>query len=198
MPGGLDFNLKEDRAISMPTPQEHLETALEALAANHDWRSALDSLPVPIYTADAEGNVTYWNRACIDFAGREPELGSDRWCVTWRLFTSSDEPLPHDRCPMATAIREQRAIRGQVAIAMRPDGTRKAFTPYPTPLFDAAGRMTGAVNMLVDISTHHALELAGQAARCRRLAYSVNDAAAGDVLRTMAEGYDRNAAALGG
>lgn len=182
----------------MPTPQDHLDTAIEALAANGDWRSALDSLPVAIYTADTEGKVTYWNRACVGFAGREPQLGSDRWCVTWRLFTTSDEPLPHDCCPMATAIREQRAIRGQVAIAMRPDGSRKAFTPYPTPLFDADGRMTGAVNMLIDISANHAPELADQAIRCRRLALAVTDRAAGETLRAMAEGYERNAAALGG
>jgi PAS domain S-box-containing protein len=35
---------------------------------------------------------------------------------------------------------------------LRPDGTRVPFIPYPTPLFDPAGRLTGAVNMLVEIS----------------------------------------------
>ena len=174
----------------------YLDTALEALAGD-DWRVALDALPVPIYTTDCEGNVTYWNRACIAFAGREPELGSDQWCVTWRLFTTADEPLAHDDCPMAVAIREQRAIRGKVAIAMRPDGTRKAFTPYPTPLFDADGQMSGAVNMLVDISAEQMPLLAEQAKRCRRLAYSVNDRSAGEVLSAMADGYERNSAALG-
>ena len=96
--------------------------------------------------------VTYWNRACAEFAGREPTLGKDRWCVTWRIHTPADEPLPHDRCPMAMAVKEQRAVRGEVAIAMRPDGSRKAFAPYPTPLFDRDGDLVGAVNMLIDIS----------------------------------------------
>lgn len=184
----------------MPTygqPDHYLDTALEALASGNGWRAALDALPVPIYTTDADGNVTYWNHSCIDFAGREPALGADKWCVTWRLFTTADEPLPHDRCPMAVAIHEQRAIRGKVAIAMRPDGSRKAFTPYPTPLFDAAGQLTGAVNMLVDISGAHGPELASQADRCRRLAGSVTDRAASGVLLAMADGYDRNAEALG-
>jgi PAS domain S-box-containing protein len=180
----------------MPTSQEYLDTALGALATSDDWRGALNKLPVPIYTTDADGHVTFWNQACIAFAGREPELGTDRWCVTWRLLTTSDEPLPHERCPMATAIKEARAIRGQVAIATRPDGSRKAFTPYPTPLFDKHGKVTGAVNMLVDISARHSAELADQASRCRRLAFSVNDEAASRALRSMAEGYDRNAAAI--
>src|SRR6185503_11703388 len=34
----------------------------------------------------------------------------------------------------------------------RPDGTRVPFIPYPTPLFDETGKLTGAVNMLVDIT----------------------------------------------
>ena len=65
--------------------EEYLDTALNALSTSDEWRTILDELPVPVYTADAHGAVTYWNRACIEFAGREPELGQDRWCVTWKL-----------------------------------------------------------------------------------------------------------------
>ena len=36
------------------------------------------------------------------------------------------------------------------AIAERPDGTRVPFVPYPTPLKDAAGRVIGAINVLMD------------------------------------------------
>jgi two-component sensor histidine kinase len=53
---------------------------------------------------------------------------------------------------MAIAIKEDRAVRGMEAIAERPDGTRVSFIPYPTPLHDDAGRLIGAVNMLVDIT----------------------------------------------
>ena len=88
---------------------------------------------------------------------------------------SSDEPLPHDRCPMAIAVREKREVRGEVAIAMRPDGSRKAFTPYPTPLFGDDGELIGAVNMLIDVSDEQAGALAEQAARCRRLATAICD-----------------------
>ena len=38
------------------------------------------------------------------------------------------------------------------AVAERPDGTRVHFVPYPTPLYDDAGILVGAVNMLIDIS----------------------------------------------
>jgi two-component sensor histidine kinase len=60
--------------------------------------------------------------------------------------------MPHDECPMAVALRENRHVRGAEAIAERPDGSRVSFVPYPTPLRDAEGRLVGAINMLVDIT----------------------------------------------
>ena len=73
-------------------PEHLLDTAMTALQPRPTARAILDELPAPIYTTDAEGAVTYWNRACVDFAGRVPELGRDRWCVTWQLYTTSGEP----------------------------------------------------------------------------------------------------------
>jgi PAS domain S-box-containing protein len=176
--------------------EDYLDTALDALGAADVCTSVLDQLPVPIYTTDAQGAVTYWNRACVEFAGREPKLGEDRWCVTWKLYTTTGEPLPHEQCPMAKAIRQQREIRDTVAIAMRPDGTRRAFTPYPTPIFDEAGELTGAVNMLIDVSDEQADALADQARRCRRLAQATYDRETCGVLTSMADQFAETAADL--
>src|SRR5690348_11805207 len=123
-------------------PEQLLSTALDALATGPECGAVLDELPVPIYTTDADGAVTYWNRACIDFAGREPRLGHDRWCVTWQLYTTTGDRLLHEDCPMAQAIKEMRPIRDSIAIAERPDGSRVAFRPYPTPLFSSEGLLT--------------------------------------------------------
>lgn len=176
--------------------EAYVARAAEAVRDGGDFQRILDSIPAPVYTTDADGNVTYWNSACVEFAGREPELGSDKWCVTWRIHQTSGEHLPHERCPMAEAIKRRQAIRGAVAIAMRPDGSRRAFTPFPTPLFDSTGRLTGAVNLLLDVSGEQAGQLAEQAARCRRLAGAIVDRQSADVLRTMAAGYEENASAL--
>ena len=181
--------------IAMTTAEHLLDEVLGALAGDA-WVATLDRLDAPAYMTDAEGNVTYWNRACVEFAGREPELGRDRWCVTWKLYTTVGDPLPHHACPMAVAIKQQRAVRGSVAIAERPDGSRRAFTPYPTPLFDSAGNLRGAVNLLIDVSATQGLELRAQAERCRRLAKSVTDAQASRVLDDMAIGYEGSAASL--
>lgn len=172
-----------------------LKTALAVIERQEDGlAAALDALPAAIYLTDAEGRVTHYNRACIAFAGRTPEPGRDRWCVSHRLFTIEGEPLPHDRCPMAVAIRHRREVRGIEAIAERPDGSRVRFQPFPTLLFDADGRLGGAVNMLIDVTDRHRADgLREQAARCRRLSSSALDSRTLDALNSMACEYEAEA-----
>jgi PAS domain S-box-containing protein len=115
-------------------------------------REALEALPAAIYKTDAEGRITFYNEAAAELWGCRPELGDNKFCGSWKLYWPDGTPLPHDECPMAMALKQKRPIRGMEAVAERPDGTRVPFIPYPTPLFDASGKLTGAVNMLVDIS----------------------------------------------
>jgi PAS domain S-box-containing protein len=115
-------------------------------------RQILEALPAAVYTTDANGVITYYNPAAVELAGRTPEIGKDEWCVSWRILTPDGHYLPHDQCPMAVALRENRPVRGVEAIAERPDGTRVPFLPFPTPLKDSSGRLVGAINMLVDVT----------------------------------------------
>jgi PAS domain S-box-containing protein len=128
------------------------EAKARAAESEDRYRQLLQALPAAVYTTDAEGRITYYNRAAAEMSGREPVLGQDKWCVTWRLYKPDGTPLPHDECPMAIALKEHRPIRGVEALAERPDGTRVPFIPYPTPLRNVEGEVVGAVNMLVDIS----------------------------------------------
>jgi PAS domain S-box-containing protein len=112
----------------------------------------ISAVPAAIYTTDADGKITYFNHATLELTGRAPTTGSDDWCTTWKLFHPDGTPLPYDRSPMAVALAEGRAIRNAEVVAERPDRTRVPFIPYPTPLRDSAGKIVGAINMLVDIS----------------------------------------------
>ena len=179
-----------------PPANDYVSIALNAFAAGPECEALLDQIPVPIYTTDVDGSVTYWNRACVDFAGREPQRGRDRWCITWHLYTTTGDPIPHDKCPMAEAIKQQRPIRDQIAIAERPDGSRVAFRPYPTPLFDAAGAFKGAVNVLIDVTAEQSDALHAQADRCRRLAGATYDRQTSKVLGDMAAKFDKTASDL--
>ena len=187
-----------ERTNPPATPEQMVGLALAAARHGQSQLQAiLATLPAPIYTTDADGWITYYNSACIDFAGRTPTLGEDRWCVTWKLYGEDGTHIPHEQCPMAIAIREKREVRGAIAAAERPDGTRVTFAPYPTPLFGEDGDVVGAVNILIDVTDHRqAGALRAQAMRCRRLAQSLCDEQAVDTLLVMAREYDAKAQSL--
>ena len=173
-------------------PERLIDAAVQA--ARHGGEAlaeALEAMPVAAYATDSEGRVTHFNHACVSLAGRAPRAGEDRWCVTHRLYDAEGAHLPHADCPMAVAIRERRKLRGLRATAERPDGSRVALAPHPTPWFDADEQLGGAINLLIacDDPRYHAF-LRGEATRCRRLADSVGDARTADILLVMARDYE--------
>ncbi|MFL6447684.1 MAG: PAS domain S-box protein [Bryobacteraceae bacterium] len=124
--------------------------ALAGENGNAGYRAMLEALPIAAYTTDAEGRLTWYNRAAAKLSGREPEIGTDQWCVTWRIYTPDGRLLPHDQCPMAIALKNGNPATGAEYLAERPDGSRFWFAPYPAVVRDADGRITGALNLLID------------------------------------------------
>lgn len=131
------------------------------------YRQFLEALGVAVYTTDADGRITFFNEAAADFWGRRPELGEE-WCGSWKLYWSDGRPMAHEECPMAIALREERSVRGYEAVAERPDGTRVAFVPYPTVVFDANGTLLGAINVMIDVTERRRAEEALRAANAVR------------------------------
>ena len=134
---------------------------IAALAASDDgtappsaryFQALLQALPAAVYATDAEGRIIFYNDEAVRLWGCRPEPGRNEFCGSWKLYWPDGRPLPHDECPMALALKTRQPVRGMEAVAERPDGTRIPFVPYPTPLFDEAGALIGAVNMLVDIT----------------------------------------------
>jgi PAS domain S-box-containing protein len=116
------------------------------------YRQVVQSLPVALYTCDTEGRITLFNLAAVALWGREPQIGKELWCGSWRIFRPDGTPLQPDECPMGIALREGRAVEGQEIIIERPDGSRRHVMPYPQPIRDAQGKLVGAMNMLMDIT----------------------------------------------
>lgn len=133
--------------------EEELRRSKDALAeSDRRLRELLEALPAAIYTTAPDGRITFYNRASIELAGRTPELGVSQWCISWRLYKPDGTPLPHEECPMALALREQRAIPNAEICIERPDGKRIPALAYPMPMQTADGKMLGAINMIVDIT----------------------------------------------
>jgi PAS domain S-box-containing protein len=156
----------------------------------------LDALPVAVYTTDAQGRITYYNQAAEDLWGHRPEIGSDQWCGSWRLFWPDGRLLPHDECPMAVTLKEGRPVRGVEAIAERPDGTRVPFLPYPTPLRDATGQLVGAINLLVDLTERRRAEV--ESAQLAAIVASSDDAIISKTLEGRVTSWNEGASRIFG
>jgi PAS domain S-box-containing protein len=114
-------------------------------------RQIFDALPAAIYTTDAEGKLTFFNRAAAEIAMNKPQIGKREWHETWQLYTPGGKLLDTEECPMGISLREGRPVHGVEVLARKPDGTLVPYLPFPTPVHDLAGNLAGAVNMLVDI-----------------------------------------------
>jgi PAS domain S-box-containing protein len=110
------------------------------------------NLPVAIYTCDCSGYITWYNKAAVSLWGREPKIGSDRWCGSWKIFKTDGEELAPGSSPMAVALKEARPVEGEEIIMERPDGSRIYVKPHPVPIFDSEGTLKGAANTLIDIT----------------------------------------------
>jgi PAS domain S-box-containing protein len=187
------LNLMED-AVQSRQAMEALNRALRE--SERRFREMIDALPAAIYTTDAEGRITHFNPAAVKLTGRTPELGTDRWCVSWKLYHPDGTPMPHDECPMALALKEGRVIEGAEAILERPDGKRLWFAPYPTPLRDRDGRIVGGINMLGNITERKKAEMA--TASLAAIVESSDDAIIGKDLNGVITSWNNGAKRLFG
>ena len=79
------------------------------------FRRLLEKLPAAAYTCDADGLITYFNHHARQIWGRAPALNavSDRFCGSFKLFSTDGSPLNHDECWMALALRTNREYNGE-------------------------------------------------------------------------------------
>lgn len=121
---------------------------------------ALDRLPAGAYTCDGDGLITWFNQHALQVWGRAPALNDprDRYCGSFRMFTATGEPIAHDECWMALAIRDRREYLAQEIVVERPDRSRITALAYATPVLDEQGEVVSAINILVNISDRKRIE----------------------------------------
>jgi PAS domain S-box-containing protein len=138
----------------------------------HDPRfhRLLDVMPAAAYTCDPDGLITYFNRRAAEVWGREPKLNDpeDRYCGSFRLAQPDGTPILHERCWMALTLQENCEYNGREIVIERPDGSSRTALAHANPFHDAAGRLQGAVNVLVDITDRKRDEEALRDAERRR------------------------------
>jgi PAS domain-containing protein len=111
--------------------RQHVEAALRT--SEILYRQLVTLLPVAVYTIDNEGFLTLFNRQAVQVFGREPQMGIDRWCGSYRLCHADGSPVLHEECPLAVELLERPCAPGKEIIIERPDGSRSwGHTGSPT------------------------------------------------------------------
>ena len=140
---------------------ERLWAAIERARAETARRASEERLgklvglmPAAVYTCDAEGRITFFNRRAAEMWGREPKLGDDheKYCGSFRLWMPDGSPLAHDQCPMADAVRKGRAGRDLEVVIEKPTGGRLVASVNIDPFYDSEGAVAGAINVFVDMT----------------------------------------------
>lgn len=139
-------------------PPPNSGDGVTSLENDQRYRQLFEALPVALYMTDAGGRITLFNEAATELWGRAPELNSDKWCGSWRIFNIDGTPIPLGECPMASTLKSGVAVNAAELIIERPDGSRRFVLPHPQPLRDESGKLIGAINMLVDVTDRRLAE----------------------------------------
>jgi PAS domain S-box-containing protein len=153
------------------------ERTAELALSEERYKQVVSNLPVAIYTTDATGRITLYNDAAFELWGRAPETGKDLWCGLHRIFQPAGTEMTFEESPMAVTLKTGTPVRGQEIIIERPDGVRRNVLPYPTPICDASGKITGTVNLLLDVTERNIAHLVTQ--RLAAIVESSDDAIIG-------------------
>ena len=114
----------------------------------------LEALPVPAYTCDAEGRITWCNEHAVTLWGRRPRLNdsAERFSGAEILLAPDGSRLAVERSPTALALAERKPYEGCETVLVRPDQSRRTVLSYATPSFDAHGTLLGATTVMIDIT----------------------------------------------
>ena len=111
------------------------------------YQALLKSEATGIYSCDASGLITYYNKAAAVLWGRQPTLGDtdERFCGSHMLYRLDGSYLPRDQSPMADVLAGKvSGIYDAEVHIQRPDGTRIVVIVNIAPLIDDNGMVVGA------------------------------------------------------
>ena len=122
------------------------------------FRQLMQSLPEAVYCCDLDGRVVSYNEAAVTLWGRRPNVDREYWSGAHQLYLPDGQPLAHDQCPTAVALKSGHDTGRVEAVVERPDGSRRYVWAHPTLLRGADGAVTGLVNVVIDITARKELE----------------------------------------
>jgi len=111
-------------------------------------RSWASNLATPVFIADENGTLVYYNEAAEEVTGvpfaEVGERAMDEWTTSFSPRTADSEPIPAERRPARIALDERRPTHGSFLVTSR-DGVERELEVTGLPLFAHADEFVGVV-----------------------------------------------------
>jgi PAS domain S-box-containing protein len=138
-----------DRKVEQPRRSVFSLSLEQALRASDE---ILELLPIATSVCDSAGRILQYNQRAVELWGRAPEPGQthDEFTAACKFFSASGHVLP--RSKLAEVLQTGKAITDEEVMVQRTDGKTIAVLLNIDPLFDAKGKLVGAINCFQDVT----------------------------------------------
>jgi signal transduction histidine kinase len=119
----------------------------------------LDSLPVGVSVADANGRILIRNKQMNNVLGDEPlSEGISDYGRFQGYHPGTDTPLQPEEWPMARSLLKGETVINEELDMIGKDGTRRTVLSSSMPMRDKNGRLTSGLAVFTDITMQKKLE----------------------------------------
>ncbi len=135
-----------------------------ALADDGHLSKLASLMSAGIFSCNAEGHITFFNRRAIELWGCTPKLNEplEHFYRSFKIFLADGTAISPKDAPMLAAIRNGRPSRDTEAIFWRPDGSRFVASINIDLAYDAQGKICGAISVFQDITQRKSADHAAQ------------------------------------
>ncbi len=125
-------------------------------------RAVMDLMPAGVYTSDASGRITYYNRRAAELWGLPADvpLGDTSVDAGCRVLEVDGRPMQHADQARSGVLASGQPLRNREVILERRDGSRISVLANIDPIRDESGRIVGAINVFQDITERKTAEQA--------------------------------------
>jgi CheY-like chemotaxis protein len=136
--------------------EKHLRESEELLRVGRKLSSVLESLPVGVLIADAEGRIGQATEEASRILNTADSSDGDSYGEVLGWWDSAGKLLKQG--PLARAVHEGVASHSQRLEIRRFNGRNKTIVASASPLRGLDGRLVGAVVLLQDLTATHEIE----------------------------------------